>query len=72
MKKTYIINYDIVLTIGRIKGKTMKVHNCSSEIEAKMKLHKYMEKKYTVLNLIVHSCEVSNGFMDLLKIFQKK
>ena len=71
MKKTYIIKYDMVLTIGKINGKTMKAHNCSSEIEAKMKLHKYLEKKYNVLNLIIHSCEVSNGFMDLFKIFQK-
>ena len=58
MGKKYIIKYEILLQNGtKISNKEIKINNCISEIEAQVKLEKYLIKKNpNFKQLIVHSC----------------
>lgn len=67
MKKIYIIEYtvksknDVILKTGKIK-----VKNKLSELDAKIKLEQYLQKKYSDFNqLIIHNCNIFNPLSEI-------
>lgn len=64
--KSYIIEYKAYNPIGVcISDQPIKVKNCMSDIHAKVKLEKYLKKKYKYFyNLEIISCdEVNDEFI---------
>jgi|AntAceMinimDraft_18_1070375.scaffolds.fasta_scaffold292781_2 hypothetical protein len=69
MNKKYVVKYEIYLITGEvIKNKEIKIANCLSDIEAKIRLEKYLEKKHkNFKQLVVHNCveDILGGFGDI-------
>lgn len=73
MYKKFIIKYEIILTNESIiRNKEIKVSKCFSNIEAQVKLEKYLIKKHNEFKqLVVHSCteDFMSGFDDIFNGF---
>jgi hypothetical protein len=65
VKKTYIVNYTEYYTNKSHEKHSMKIHNCLSELHAKIRLGEYLRTKHTNFStLTVHDCK-----HDTLQIF---
>jgi hypothetical protein len=58
-EKKYIIKYTIELVDALpLTNKEIKISNCMNDLHAKIRLEKYLEKKYiNFKKLIVHTCK---------------
>lgn len=67
---TFVIEYGVYLKNGVYFSNKMKVKNCMSELHAKIKLEKYLQKKYDNFNnLVVYKCnndKFNKLFNDIL------
>lgn len=59
----FIIDYQLIVSDKPIKTGTMKVKNNSNELEAKIKLEKFLEKKHHFDRIIITKCE--KDFLDI-------
>lgn len=71
MKKTFLINYILILLSGSVEGK-MRVKNKESELQAKIHLELFLKRKYPdFVRLIIFKCE-PDIISDLFGIFKMK
>lgn len=56
--KTYIIEYGIYFRNGHIEYAKIKVKKCHSDMQAKVKLEKYLRRKYENFDrLVIYKCD---------------
>lgn len=67
--ETYIIKYGMYFTDQSYQSGTMKVKNCFSDLQAKIKLEKYLARKHPMFDrMVVYSCNKDVlGFFDFFK-----
>ena len=76
--KTYFIKYTVYFTDGSFNVKKIKVKRCLSEMEAKVKLERYLLKhNQSFKSMVVNRCVedvfgmfgdgISNPFADIFK-----
>jgi hypothetical protein len=71
-KSTYIVDYGVYFN-KRFETHQIKVKNCLSELQAKIKLEGYCKKKYPNFeSLVVYKCLNDwLGIMDIFTDFRK-
>lgn len=74
--RTFILTYQIVFKTGLSEVKKIKVKNCSSELDAKIKLDRYIHKHNKgVVDLIISKCtpidaSIPDIFNDIFSNFK--
>jgi RecB family endonuclease NucS len=67
---TYIVDYGIYFKDNRYQSHTIKVKNCLSELQAKIRLEGYLKRKHANFDkLVVYKC--TTDIFDICGIFGK-
>ena len=68
--ETYLIKYVLIYPDKKV-DKEIKVKNCLSELQAKIKLGIYVERHYPkALRIEITSCEIDNLFSQIFPGFK--
>lgn len=66
--KTFAVDYKIIFRTKESDIKSMRIKECMSECHAKLRIDKYIKKKYDdVLRVVVVSCEETEEKVSWLK-----